>query len=252
VQSHQALQSEISSDQDSMEQTNRIINTVVFDLDDTLYDEVDYCRSGFAAAAEFLADMMEDIPVNEIFSAFWEQFCTGNQRQTFNGALEKLCIEYNDDLIDELIKVYRGHKPKIKLPKDSLSILKKMKRKYTLALLTDGFLPAQKLKVQALKIEKFFTCIVYTEELGRDFWKPSPAGFERILDTLQIQPENAAYIADNEKKDFIAPNRLGFLTIQLIRDAHIHVPSSIENGFAAHHVIKKINQIPAILEEYSK
>ncbi len=157
MESHQVLQSEMSSEQDSTKQISRIINTVVFDLDDTLYDEVDYCQSGFAASAEFLAEMMEDIPAKDIFNALWEQFCTGNQTRTFNGALENLGIDYNDELIEELINVYREHKPNIALPKDSLSILKKLKRKYTLALLTDGFLPAQKLKVEALKIEKFFS-----------------------------------------------------------------------------------------------
>ena len=34
-----------------------MITTVVFDLDDTLYDEVEYCRSGFEAVAEFLANL---------------------------------------------------------------------------------------------------------------------------------------------------------------------------------------------------
>ena len=29
-----------------------MITTVIFDLDDTLYDEAEYCRSGFAAVAE--------------------------------------------------------------------------------------------------------------------------------------------------------------------------------------------------------
>jgi FMN phosphatase YigB (HAD superfamily) len=31
-----------------------MITTVIFDLDDTLYDEIDYCKSGFMAVAEFL------------------------------------------------------------------------------------------------------------------------------------------------------------------------------------------------------
>jgi putative hydrolase of the HAD superfamily len=249
VQSNQALQPEVSSEQEPVTQVKRTINTVVFDLDDTLYNEVDYCRSGFLASAEFLADMLEDIPMEQIFGAFWEQFCKGNQTKTFNGALERLGIYYNDELIEELIKVYREHKPQIMLPADSLSVLKKLRRKYTLALLTDGFLPAQKLKVQALKIEKFFTCIIYTEELGREYWKPSPVGFEKVLDTLQIQPENAVYIADNEKKDFIAPNRLGIMTVQLLRDAHIHTSNCNKSGFAAQHIIKKISHLPALLEQ---
>ena len=249
VQFQQALQPEIISEQDSKGEIERNINTVVFDLDDTLYDEIDYCRSGFRVVADYLAEMIEDIPVEGFYDVLWEEFCTGNHTKTFNGALEKLGIDYNDELIEELVKVYRGHEPKIKLPKDSLAVLKKLKRRYTLALLTDGFLPAQKLKVKALKIEKFFSCIIYTEELGRDFWKPSPAGFEKVLEKLKIQPENVVYVADNEKKDFIAPNNLGFMTIKLIRDAHIHPEISQKSGFAAQHVIKNMSQIPDILEE---
>jgi putative hydrolase of the HAD superfamily len=241
----------INSVKEPMAKLNHAIAAVIFDLDDTLYDEVEYCKSGFWASAEFLAETIEDVPAEDIFSAFWEQFCTGNQTRTFNSALEKLEIPYNDELIDELIRTYREHTPQIMLPEDSLEVLKLLKKKYKLAMLTDGFLPAQKLKVQALKIEKFFCCIVYTDELGREIWKPSTAGFEKILHTLKIKPENAVYVADNEKKDFIGPNQLGMTTIQVIRDAHLQPAYSQESGFSAHHVLKKISLLPDLLEQLS-
>ncbi|MBN1973606.1 MAG: HAD family hydrolase [Sedimentisphaerales bacterium] len=243
------LKNEKKTVKESTLQTSCDLQVVVFDLDDTLYDEADYCRSGLAASADFLAETIDEIPSEDFFNAFWEQFCTGNQSKIFNSALEKLGFAYNDELIEELIKTYREHKPKITLPEDSLEVLKRLRKKYTLALLTDGFLPAQRRKVQALKIEKFFKCIVYTEELGRDSWKPSPDGFEKILQTLKIKPENAVYIGDNEKKDFIAPNILGFITVQLIRDAHIHTSGCQKNGFAAQYVVKKISQLPDLLEK---
>ena len=133
------------------------------------------------------------------------------------------------------------------LPEDSRSILVELSAKYVLALLTDGFLPAQRLKVQALGIEDYFDSIVYTEELGREFWKPSPAGFEKIMRDLNAKPENVVYIADNEKKDFIAPNRLGLSSVQLIRPARIHASSSQESDSAAQHVTHHIRQLPAII-----
>ncbi|MHC4808534.1 MAG: HAD family hydrolase, partial [Planctomycetota bacterium] len=108
--------------------------------------------------------------------------------------------------------------------------------------------PAQQLKVQALEIEKYFKCVVYTEQLGRNCWKPSPAGFEKLIQTLNAKPENTAYVADNEKKDFIAPNKLGFLTIQMVRSAGIHTESSGESGAAARYVIRQISELPALLE----
>jgi len=184
-----------------------------------------------------------------ISAVLWEQFTTGNRTKTFNAALDELGIGYNDKLIGELIEIYRNHNPKITLPQDSRDVLCELSTKYTLALLTDGFLPAQKLKVQALGIEKYFTSIVYTEHLGRECWKPSPAGFEKIIQSLGTKPENTAYIADNEKKDFIAPNKLAFLTIQIIRPARIHTSVSVEPKSAAQHTIDQISQLSGLLEK---
>jgi putative hydrolase of the HAD superfamily len=225
-----------------------MITTVVFDLDDTLYDEIEYCESGFRAVAEFLAELPGAPPAVRIFGALWEQFAAGNRTKTFNAALDELDMSYDDKRIGELVNVYRSHIPNIKLPQDSRDVLCELRAKYTLALLTDGFLPAQKFKVQSLGIEKYFKCIVYTEQLGREFWKPSPAGFEKIIETINARPESTVYIADNEKKDFIAPNKLGFLTIQLIRHTRLHTSVSAESGAKARFIIHKISQLPALLD----
>ncbi len=101
----------------------------------------------------------------------------------------------------------------------------------------------------ALGIEKYFKFIVYTEQLGREGWKPSPAGLEKIMQTLKGEPENMAYIAYNEKKNFIAPNKLGFLTIQIIRPARI--PRTVCGGHetAAQHTIGQISQLSCLLEK---
>jgi putative hydrolase of the HAD superfamily len=225
-----------------------MITTVVFDLDDTLYDEIEYCKSGFTTVAEFLAELSQAPPVERIFAVLWEQFTGGNRRNTFNAALDELEISYDDKLIAELVNVYRNHIPTLKLPNDSRDVLCKLRKKYTLALITDGFLPAQQLKVQSLGIEKFFKCIVYTEQLGREFWKPSPAGFEKIIEILNAKPENMVYIGDNEKKDFIAPNKLGFFTVQLIRPARLHTKVSSNPDSHAQHIINKITQLPALIK----
>lgn len=224
-----------------------MIETVVFDLDDTLYDEIDYCKCGFFSVAEFLANIIGKSSAKEIFDALWSQFSSGNRKQTFNAALSELGIDYDDKIIEKLVAVYRNHDPKISLPQDSREALDQLKEKYTLALLTDGFLPAQRLKVQALGIEKYFESIVYTEELGREFWKPSPVGLEKIMKDLNARSENTAYIADNEEKDFIAPNQLGIVTIQITRPARLHTRTSEEPGTKAKYKINTISQSSALL-----
>jgi len=226
-----------------------MITTVVFDLDDTLYDEIEYCKSGFKAVADFLVETSNTFSAERIFDILWKQFTTGNRKKTFDAALDELGIKHDDELIEELVNTYRVHIPKLKLSQDSRDVLSELGAKYTLALLTDGFLPGQQLKVQSLGIEGFFKCIVYTDQLGREFWKPSPAGFEKIIEILSEKPENMAYIGDNEQKDFIAANKLGFLTVQLIRPARLHMSVCAEIGAKARFVIHEIGRLPALLDE---
>ena len=227
-----------------------MITTVVFDLDDTLYDEVAYCKSGFVSVSEFLANMPEMPSAGCLFDIFWKQFTGGNHTKTFNAALDELGIDYEGKLIQELIEVYRNHVPTIELPQESRDVLSQLSDKFTLALLTDGFLPAQRLKVQALGLEKYFSRILYTEQLGREFWKPSPVGFQRLMEALGARPETMVYVADNEMKDFIAPNRLGFVTIQIVRPARLHSESSQEPDCRARYKIRQIRQLPVLLDKF--
>lgn len=226
-----------------------MITTVIFDMDDTLYDEVEYCKSGFRAVAEFIENPPKTPAADHIFNAFQAQFTAGNHTKVFNTALEQLGISCDKEFIIKMVKVYRNHKPQITLPEDSRDVLEQLSKKYKLALLTDGFLPAQQLKVQALKIEKYFECIVYTEQLGREFWKPSPAGFEKIMKNLNAKPQTVVYVADNAKKDFIAPNKLGFFSIQLTRSAGIHTDPPPAPEAKPKHVINKITKLPELLEK---
>jgi putative hydrolase of the HAD superfamily len=225
-----------------------MIKTVVFDLDDTLYDEVEYCKSGFRAVADFLANQDRRCRADIVFEALWRRFAGGDRTRTFNSALEEIGVVHDAELIKQLVKVYRNHEPEIELPADSRQVLERLSGKYTLALLTDGFLPAQQLKLRALGIEAYFRCIVYTEQLGRAYWKPSPVGFERLIERLGARPQETAYIADNEEKDFIAPNKLGFLTVQIIRPAGVHKASSNLPGAKAGHRIRQISELQPILE----
>ncbi|MBN1360798.1 MAG: HAD family hydrolase [Sedimentisphaerales bacterium] len=224
-----------------------MITTVVFDLDDTLYDEINYCRSGFLAVSRFLARVADVSCSDDVFACLWRHFTSGNRTRTFNAALKNLGIGYGEALIAQLVEVYRFHCPAIELPADSRAALDQLSGAYTLALLTDGYLPAQRLKVEALGLERYFQDIVYTEELGREFWKPSPAGFERLIETLGVSPAQMAYVADNEAKDFIAPNHLGMLTVRITRPACLHTAVGCGPGAAAKVSIERLSELSGTL-----
>ena len=81
-----------------------MITTVIFDLDDTLYDEIDYCKSGFASVAGFLAGLPGAPAAESILDALWKQFSASNRTKTFNAALDELAIDYDNTLIQRLHK----------------------------------------------------------------------------------------------------------------------------------------------------
>ncbi|MCD4830678.1 MAG: HAD family hydrolase [Anaerohalosphaeraceae bacterium] len=225
-----------------------MIKCVAFDMDDTLYDELDYYKSGLTAVAQTIA-CDNKLDNDAVFSTIWGIFTNGNHKTTFNETLEKLTISYGSDYIHKLVDVLRCHPPQITLPPDSRITLEKLKGKYKLALITDGFLPAQRYKVAALDIEKYFDCIIYTEELGREFWKPSPAAFEKMMRLLDVKASQCVYVGDNLQKDFLAPNRLGFKTIKITRSRGIHKSAAPEKDALADCEIDEISKLSELLEE---
>lgn len=226
-----------------------MITTVVFDLDDTLYEEIDYYKSGFAAVGNYISNLKKTPPAQIITQALLKQFESQNYDKTFNAALDKLGISYDETFIAKLVEFFRNHKPVINLPEKSRQILEQLNKKYTLGLISDGYLPGQRLKVEALGIQKYFKCIIYTEELGRDCWKPSPAAFEKLLKILNVHGQNCVYIGDNARKDFVSPNKLGFATIHITCESGIHKKPPPTPEAAPKYAIKSLTELPELLDK---
>ena len=169
------------------------IELAVFDLDDTLYSEKEYVRSGFMAAAP------------ERFDELWQAFLNGRPAfDTVLGEGAKAALE-----------IYRSHKPNISLYPGVRAMLERIKASgRKLALVTDGRPGGQRNKIAALEIEELFDRIIITDELGGiEFRKPCSLAFETLQREFNLPFEKMAYIGDNIKKDFIASEKLGMKSI---------------------------------------
>lgn len=217
-------------------------------MDDTLYDEADYYKSGFMAVAR-RAGSDFGLESKAVFDCLWQIFSTGNHKTTFDAAAAALGIIFDAGYIKKLVDLLRNHEPDIKLPSESKAVLEDLKGRYKLGLITDGFLPAQEFKVKALKLEDFFDSIIYTERIGREHWKPSPAGFHKLLAELGAVASQCIYIGDNPEKDFISPNKMGFKTVRMIRKNRIHDNPAPCRDAQAHYEIDTIVKLPGLIEE---
>ena len=96
-----------------------MIQTVVFDLDDTLYDEVDYCLSGFACVAPDLAALSNEHNAESVLAILRERFLAGDREKLFNITLDALGAPYDGVVIERLVEAYRNHRPTLALPPES-------------------------------------------------------------------------------------------------------------------------------------
>lgn len=192
-----------------------MIKAVVFDLDDTLYPEHAYVDSGFQAVDYYLA---EKYKTGGFYQVANRLFIEGHRGKIFNEALGCLDFPYQDEMIKELVHVYRNHKPAIQLDKDTINVLEYFSQHYKTALITDGFQAAQRNKIDALGVSRYFDFICVTDELGREYWKPHEKPFVAAENALKVKSSECVYIADNPAKDFVTPNHRGWKTIQLLSD----------------------------------
>lgn len=185
---------------------------LIFDLDDTLYPEITYVYSGFKQVAKFISSVAhcaED-------KVYEDLLCTLNRMGrgiVFNVVLKELGV-YNQSNLKKCVSVYRKHQPSIRLPVNTKKVLHFFKdyRKY---LVTDGNLVAQRSKIKALGVSKYFVKTMPTHQYGAQFAKPSTYCFELIKSWEGCEFLDMVYIGDNPNKDFVNLKPLGIQTIRI-------------------------------------
>lgn len=181
-------------------------DVVVFDLDDTLYKEIDYLISAYHAIAKAI---YLDV-IDEMFD--WYR----NEKNVFLCLLEKYGLGLS---LTELLDIYRYHEPEISLIPESGVLLSHLCREgVRVGIISDGRSKTQRNKLKALGLE-WIGDVIISEEFGSE--KPCERNY--LYFENKYSGYRFTYIADNFKKDFITPNRLGWRTVCLKDDGrNIH------------------------------
>ena len=218
---------------------------VVFDLDDTLYGEVSYVKSGYGAVAKKLARPGWDD--RRVFEALERAFEAGARDRVFNIVLGEMGLSDDRQVVAELVSLYRCHRPRLELEVPVRGMLEHLKGRYRLGLISDGYMPGQKLKYEALGLTGVFDEVIFTEELGREFWKPAIQAFELMEKRLGCQGAQCVYVGDNVGKDFVGPNKLGWQTVQVCRADSVHADQVAAEGGRAQVVIGEVAELLGVL-----
>jgi len=188
---------------------------VVFDLDDTLYLERDYVRSGFRAVAEYAAQIA-DVLAHDVFTYLWNGFSAGVRGSAFDGLLARYPGVAARCSVPELVRCYRDHAPGIAYLPGMEALLRELRAKgVPLAVISDGPLVSQAAKAEALGVARYAEPVVLTDAWGEAYWKPHVRAFETVAEAFGLPSERLVYIGDNPDKDFHAPTQLGWRSVRL-------------------------------------
>lgn len=178
---------------------------VVLDMDDTLYIERDFARSGFAAVGALLGD-------DTFAPRAWALLERGGRGDIFDR------LAPDPSRVRDMIATYRSHAPAIALAPDAARLLA---RAISCALITDGHEVTQRNKIAALGIGHLDPVIV-TDMWGQQFRKPHPRAFETVMARHGGVGADYVYVGDNPAKDFLAPRALGWRTLRIRRAGGLH------------------------------
>jgi putative hydrolase of the HAD superfamily len=222
---------------------------VVFDLDDTLYQERDFAFSGYRRLEGFVAARYG---IQGFGDACRRLFEAGERRHIFDRACAGLGLAAGPELIAALVAEYRFHPPRISLCPDAARYLSRAAARpggLPMGLITDGPETMQRNKIAALGIEALIRHIRPTGAWGAGYGKPHPRAFEE-MEGKAPPGARLAYVADNPAKDFITPKARGWATVQILRPGAVHDPEPPGAAHAAARRLHSLDRLDALLAEW--
>lgn len=182
------------------------LKAIIFDMDDTLYGEKEYVRSGYEKIAQVIPQ------VEHAGEKLWKLF--EEKKPAIDELLKQEGLE-SEEVKKACLRTYRYQEPDIHLYPGVEKMMKDLKAQgYLLGIITDGRPEGQRAKIKALGLEELVDQIIVTDEFGgAEYRKPNPIAFETMHEKLGVPYEQMCYVGDNINKDFIAPQKLGMRSI---------------------------------------
>ena len=209
----------------------------VFDLDDTLYPEREFVSSCFVWFANAVGDAAAKSTLEASFEA-------GDK-----DPIGSLCTDREIDNAEKkrLVAEMRAHSPDISLASDAGRLLERLRIEGRgFSIITNGRSVTQRRKLEALGLLDAHT-ITISEEVGAE--KPDPAIYAPAVEAYPNA--RCIYVGDNPRKDFITPNKLGWLSVMRRHDGRgIHAQDAdVPASWRAKRSVGSLDELVDLLVE---
>jgi len=231
------------------------INTIIFDLDDTLLWDKKSVKTAFEKTCDYAATVHNVNPteleeaVRREARALYEGYETYDytvligRAAAWTKGLATLGIEdtaFGEELGERFVA---ERKVAPFLYEDTFAVLDELKGKYQLVLLTNGAPSLQNLKLEITpEIAPYFDHIIISGDFGKG--KPDASIFEYVMEKAGITADEAIMVGDNLNTDILGSSRVG------MRNVWINRESNIANGAVT--PTYEVDSLTALLELVNK
>lgn len=234
----------------------RIVDTVLFDLDDTLHeDSVAYKRAALQVAEEVVAARGGD--ARQLFLAyvaeangFWKKLSSEHLALGIHDARTQLWFDAlasvglaDRELAERCAHDYTSYRTAVlRLFPGAADLLIALRaRGCKLGIVTNGFAATHHTKIDALGLRPLCDAFFLADEIG--LVKPDPEVFAHACRTLDSVPERTAMVGDRYDRDIIGAHALGLFTVLV----DVHAIPLPEGGVRPDAIVPEIGAVLGVL-----
>lgn len=231
------------------------VTSVVFDLDDTLYEEKAAKVAAECRVASRLAERLgvADAEALTLFVAAKRETlrqrhlgpARNDRRRWIAAALERRSL-HDDVLVERLATEYWATLfDNLRPYADALIALPVLADRFELWIATNEHQAQQQLKLDRLGIAGYFAGVVSADQVGHE--KPAPEFFAHLAEVLGKKPESIVFVGDNPRTDIVGACQAGLRCIHFRRGAYANFDLSSLPGCEPTWTVDYLTEIALLL-----
>ncbi len=240
-----------------MNRTPRTIDTVLFDLDDTLHDDSAAYKRAARTVAEGVA-AERGIDAQRLLAAyiaqassFWKKLSVEHlttpihdaRAQLWSDALVAAGLPLDVALAEACAERYtRCRADVLELAPGALDLVRTLReRGCRLGIVTNGFAATHNEKVDRLGLRPYVDALFLADEMG--MVKPDPEIFRHACRTLNSEPARTAMVGDRYDRDVVGAAQAGLFTVLI----DVHAIPLPDGAVPPDAVVDSIGEVLAVL-----
>jgi len=192
-----------------------MIRAILFDLDNTLTDFMKMKEASIAAAVDGMVDMGLPIDPEEARGRIYAIYDREGieYQNVFDHFLREEMGSVSPGMLAAAIVAYRRVRDSylVLYPHVRPTLTELLRRGLRLAVLSDAPALQAWLRLHHLALHHIFEFVITFDDTRER--KPSPIGFRRALELLEMKPSEVLMVGDWPERDMVGASRLGMKTV---------------------------------------